>query len=691
MVSRGAWVLAYLTLVFVVADVVITAQYRTMLSEEVVAQHGFPLVTGAVLGSAVLGAFIVTRHERHPVGVLLCLIGAGSAFSLMTEAYSLWVIREDGPGPTSLGHVAGWGSTLVGGQLAIGALALMFLLAPDGRLVSRRWRYAAVSTLLGMLLCVLAVLTRNPTSFDPQATEGPMVTVLLSSVGFLLVCLGLVFSAVSLAVRLRRSEGVERQQVRLIAAAAALLAAGVLALIVVQISNGGQQTWASHIPLYLAFMLLPVLFAVATLRYRLYDIEVIINRTVLIAVGTAFAALGYTTLVVVVGQFVDSRTGGFWVSLLTTAVVALAFQPLRRSVVRLADRFAYGPRARPYEALSDFSHRLSQTPSPEALLATVAEAAGRAVAASRATATLYAAAPGTSRLSGTWGEGRTEGATTTCSVPVRHAAAELGSIEVSIPKGRPWRGSDQRLLSALADQTAVAFRNTAIEAELAAQVDELSRTNRQLAESRSRIVEADDTARRTLEAAISREVLPRLLVMPEALRRGRARVAAGDADTGLDQLVEDTNSALESLRELTRGVFPTQLTRAGVEPALRSLLARAAPGAILSVDAAASGRRFSPRVETTVYFCCARTARSSPSSVELSIQGTELVVHVRGVTGSEVDVQSVVDRVEAVGGSLIAEPASVTLRIPLGPDELAAGSSVASSVHAVSGGGRPRL
>ena len=100
------------------------------------------------------------------------------------------------------------------------------------------------------------------------------------------------------------------------------------------------------------------------LRYRLYDLDVIINRTVVVAAGAGFAAVGYTVLVVTVGRQVEGRTSGFWLSLLGTALVALAFQPLRRGVVRLANRMAYGERAQPYEALADFSRRLAEAPVP---------------------------------------------------------------------------------------------------------------------------------------------------------------------------------------------------------------------------------------------------------------------------------------------------------------------------------------
>ena len=470
--ARVAWLLAGLTLVLVVADAVVTAQYGTLFSEAVVAVHGFPFVDGAVLGCAVMGALIISRSERHPIGWLLSVVGFTSALSLVCEAYSIWVTNEGGPGSRSLGGVTGWLATLFGGQLAIAGIALMFLLAPDGKLLSRRWRYAAALALLGPLLCIAGLVLSNPARYDisaDAAATGPLQS-LLFSIGFLLISVGLLASLVSMLVRWRRSQGEQRQQVRLIAASAALISIGLLALFVVQIFNGGRQSWAASLPLFTSYLLLPVLFAVAVLRYRLYDIEVIINRTVVLAVGSAFAGIGYTTLVVAVGKRVDQQTSGFWLSLLATAVVALAFQPLRRQVTRLANRLAFGSRAQPYEALSHFSRRLAETPTADAVLPAVAEAAGRAVSARSATATLGVSAAVPSAV---WGDAAAEG-TASHVVPVQYGGAVLGSIEVHVPRGRPVSDSDERLLTALADQTAVAFRNTALESELAEHVAELA-------------------------------------------------------------------------------------------------------------------------------------------------------------------------------------------------------------------------
>jgi hypothetical protein len=678
--ARIAWVLAGVTFVLTVADILVTAQFRPLLSEAAVAEHGFPFVNGAVLGSALLGAVIIARYERHAVGWLLCVIGSVGSFSLLTESYGIWVVAEGGPGSTSLGGVSGWVSSLFGGQLAIGGLVLMFLLAPDGQFLSRRWRKVAAVPVVGVLLCAAAMLLTKPTTFAlGEADSGP-VRGSLFTVGFLLITAGLVASVVSMVLRLRRSQGEARQQLRLIALSVILLAVGIACVAVVQASNGGRQTWAASLPLLVAYLMMPLLFAIAVLRYRLYEIEVILNRAVVVTMATGFAGLGYTTLVVAVSKGVAGRTSAFWLSLVATALVALAFQPLRRWVVRLANRLAYGARAQPYEALSDFSSRLAETPSRKTLLSAVADAAGRAVSARRVVASLEV--PGVPTVSVDWGRPDVEG-TDEHEVEVLNAGSRLGTIAVWVPKGRPLQPSDTRLLTVLSEQAAVAFRNVAMESQLAAHVAELDRSTRELSASRSRIIEANDAARRTLEQAISRDVLPRLVTLPGELVSARRAVALRSPDNGIDLLVEATNEALESLRDLTRGVFPTQLARSGIEPAIRSLLARHGLASALRVDPSAAGRRFSPRVEAAVYFCCAEAVRSGSglSSLEVRISGDALVLEAVGASAAQVDLEAIGDRVGAVTGSVITEAARITLRIPLG------GTPTGESAA----GGAPRL
>lgn len=663
MYARVAWVLTALTALIAGADVWVTSAYRPLLSEEAVAVHGFPFVTAAVVGCSAMGALIVTRWARHPIGWLLCLIGFLSSISLLTEAYSVWVATADGPGSRSLGGISGWISALSGGQLSLAALAILFLVAPDGRLLSRRWRAAIVVTLVGYGGYAGSLLTQSPTEFDIDRQETGAIGSLLSILGLPFITGGLVAAMVSMILRLRRSQGVQRQQLRLIALSAVFVALSFVYLIVVQLINGGQQTWISSLPLFVSYFCLPLLFAVAVLRHRLFDLDLIINRAVVLAVGTIFAGIGYTGLVLAVAALLNTQTGGFWLSLLATALVALAFQPLRQRVVRFANRLAYGDRASPYEALSEFSRRLIEPPSPNELLPAVAEAAGRAVSARSSTAVLQV--PGLEGISDFW-PGPVDGEPD-YQVPVRQGGDVLGSIGVTMPKGRGLRPADEQLLHDLADQTAVAFRNAAMEAELAGHVAALDQTTEALAESRRRIIAADDAARRRLESAISREVLTHLQPIPERLSRLSVVKSGSTATDELEQLVDETNVALDSLRALTRGLFPTQLARAGLGRALGSDLARTGQAVTLHVDLSAD-RRFPARVEAAVYFACVEAVRAGSVAchIDLRIVAAELVVQIRGLARDQVDIQAIVDRVEAADGRLRLDDADVlSVSIPV--------------------------
>ena len=664
--TRVAWSLAVLTGVLALADVAVTAAYRPLFSEASVAEHGFPFLTGAVVLTAVLGAVIVSRYEAHPIGWLLVLVGLTSSFSILTEAYSIWVLTADGPGPDELAGVLGWLSAVTGGQLAIGGIAMIQLLAPDGRLPSRRWRVVAVMIGLGELLYLVGLSAGDPTEFDIERSSlGPVRDVLVA-LGFVLVVLGLCAAVVSMVLRLRRSDGPGRQQLRLVAIGAGLVLFGVTNLLVVASLNGGHQTFAAGVPLFASFLLLPVLHTAAVLRYRLHDVEVIVSAAVLVAVGTAFAAVGYIVLVVVVGGEVDNRTGGWALSLVGATVVALAFQPLRRWVVHLADRLAHGPRARPYVALSDFSGALVESPTPETLLPAVADAAGRAVSAQSAVATMEV--PGLGELAARWGSSdETSGAP--YDVPIRSGGQLLGGVMVRLPEGRTLRPADATLLQALADQAAMALRNTALEAELANRVAELDRTTQQLQQSRDRLVDANLDARRALESAISREVLPQLRALPARIEVARRLVVDGSPEPGIGDLLDDASSALESLRELTRGLFPTQLARAGLAPTLRSLLAHSGLASILDVDDSLAGRRFAPRVETAAYFCCAETVRAMTPSSSVSAYADDALLRLtlRGVAREEVDAAALEDRVAAVGGTVVWEADTLVVSVPAQP------------------------
>jgi len=667
MLRRLAWITVAVSAVFAALDTVVTAQYRPLLAARTLSEHAYPAVTSAALASTVMGALIVSRYPRHTIGWLLCAGGVVTSFSLANEAYSIWVSDHDGPGSGYLAHVTGWLSALAGAPFTIMTLTATFLLAPDGHLPSRRWRYALWMAIAGSVLFVAAVLSVSPQDFVINGDQdfGPLVT-LLSGAGIVATTLALVASLVSLLRRLRHVHGVERQQLRWVAFSAGALAGGLAFLVVAQLIDPSSDVTYSSVPLYLAYFAFPVCTAVAVLRYRLFDLDIIISRALLLTIATGLVAAGYVVVVIAISSVVGRGAGGFWPSLLATAVVAMGFQPARRRVVRLADRLAYGAAATPYEALADFSRRLGESPDPSRLLPAVAEAAGSAVNARRATVRLPV--PGAPDRVGTWSAAeaaqRTEAR---FEVPVVDHGENLGTVSVEMAPGRGLREHDTQLLRDLADQAAIAFRNARLSADLAHQVERLDRQTLELAESRRRLITAGDAERRRLERAISREVVPHLEPMPARIEDLAAR--AGGVDPGaVRPLVARSVAALEALREITRGVFPAQLSRSGLEVALGSLLARTGAGAVVVIGE--RGRRLEDRVEAAAYFCVAEAVRElgPPVSVLLDLRD-QLRLAVRGSAGGDLALDHMRDRVEAVGGSVTARSSDgsteLDVRVPV--------------------------
>jgi signal transduction histidine kinase len=646
---RAAWSLAAFAGVCAVADTVLTGLRTPLLSLDAWAEHGWPSVTLATLGSALMGALIVSRYPRHPVGWLLMVAGM-SSLSISSEAYYLWAFDGDGHGPAVAGHVAGWVSSLLGAPLAMTAVILVLLIAPDGRLLSPRWRWVGRSALLGLALYTATVLSLSPTTFDLDEQDlGPGMSV-LANIGVTMMIVSLVTATVGLGVRLHRAQGETRRQLLWIAASAVLLAGSFAWLLLIVGLNGGEQSGLAVFILFLGYLSVPVCTAVAVLRHRLFDIDVVVNRALVVFFAAAFAAGAYVLVVVALGAVVGGRTG-FWPSLLVTAAVALAFQPLRRRVVGLADRLAFGASAEPYDALAEFSRRLGESPDPSDLLPAVAEAAAGAVGARGVAVDLTL--PFGPALSATWPAPAAAGVGQRTEIAIVDDEEQLGTLTVEMPPGRGLRDRDAALLRDLADQSLVAFRNARLSAELAHRVDLLDLQAQALEESRRRLIDAADAERRRLEHAVRREVAPHLDALPSLLESLGSDDAPPVSADDVQRLRGQVEQALEALRDITRGVYPAQLQRAGLEPALRSLIART-PDARLLVDGDPLLPRNDSRVEAAAYFCVAEAVRAltGPVEVTLTRRPDEVVVVVEGTDGAELPVPHMRDRAEALDGTV---------------------------------------
>ena len=653
--TRLAWCLVVVATVAAVLDTWFTAEHLSLLSEATWASHGWPLAPLAGVGCALMGALIVSRHPKHMLGWLLCAASLLSV-TLAADAYTLWVLEGEGPGSMYWAHVIAWASPLLGWP-AFTALVMVFLISPSGHLASPRWRWAVWATLAGLGLRTAGNLTTRPGDFVyAEQYDGFSLSTVLLTMGYLLVAAGLIASAVSLVLRLRRARDDERRQLLWITSSAVFLAFGVVVILAVPRIQGEEGTWLAGLPLRLAQLAVPLCVAVAVLRHRLLQIDLIVNRALMVALATGLAAVGYVLLVVVVGSVAGREAGGFWPSLIATALVAIAFQALRRHVVRLADRLAFGAAAAPYEALTDFSRRLRARPDPDTLLPAVAEAAARAVNARRAVVSVHV--PGGPDRVAAWPPTQTGGAASSpATMSVVDHGEQLGAISVEMAAGHPLPPQYQRLLADLADQAGMAFRNAQLTAELATRVRQLDLHTHELNRSRARLISAGDAERSRVEHAIARQVIAYLEPLPNRLRQLSQSGSDGHtvADAAqLGPLLTAMDTAMQSLREITRGVFPAQLSRAGLHTAVGSLLARPGVNGRLAVEESATGVRFDPRVEAAAYFCVAEATHAfdHPFTVTLAVRGHQLHLGMSGTEAGGLSLSHMRDRIEATGGSV---------------------------------------
>ncbi|MDQ6949578.1 MAG: hypothetical protein M3256_25850 [Actinomycetota bacterium] len=310
----------------------------------------------------VVGALVVARQPRNPVGWLFSACGMLSGAVVLSEQYARYgLVTRPGslPGALVAASVQSW--------LWLPAVfpvpTFLFLLFPDGRLISRRWlipAWAALAALLTSMLCLM-LLRQHLDLIGPGVTNVLSVAALEPLIRHLFPIAVSVFFVASVAsvgalvLRLRRAEGLLRRQLGLVAAAALLL---VVELLV----NSFLPGWAAIVLQAVAFALVPVAAGIAMVRYQLYGFELVLNRTLVYVALSGFVIGTYVATVGVIVHFFPSMdTEG---SLLATGLVAIAFQPLRRRLQLGVDRLMYGERHDPYMVLSLLGRRLETSVAP---------------------------------------------------------------------------------------------------------------------------------------------------------------------------------------------------------------------------------------------------------------------------------------------------------------------------------------
>jgi hypothetical protein len=352
-------------------------------------EFGGVFYTLAFLAFAVVGALIASRQPRNTMGWLFLFIALNTSLQLFADSYVMAALNDSAgpPGPTV--QWAAWYSSW-GWVLGLGALPFVLLLFPSGRLASRRWR--PVAWIDGAAIVVLALSAAlSPTLSDYPGIRNPVGVEAFENallrdggIGWPLLLLGMVGSAASLIVRYRRARGGERQQLKWLAYAAAMLGLGWLVITFGWESEGlaGQLV---HLPIMAALLFLPIAVGIAILRYRLFDIDVVINKTLVYGALAAFIGAVYVALVVAVPYLIGGADSepSLALSIAATAIVAIAFHPLRERLQRLANRLVYGKRESPYEVLSGFSDRVGGTYDTEDVLPRMARIVAEGTGANR--------------------------------------------------------------------------------------------------------------------------------------------------------------------------------------------------------------------------------------------------------------------------------------------------------------------
>ena len=627
----------------------------------------------------VIGYLIARRRPENAIGWLM--LGMGAFFGVSAVIGSTgWYLFNEGNRDAALVLLAIDSPSWV--PVVVLPVTFLLLLFPDGHLPSPRWRWFAWVVGIGLVVVYVAIMF-DPRTFDDSPVPDlsnpigiePLAPVLDAIQAFILVIpIGVLGSLAGLVVRFRRSGPVERLQLRWLLTAAVVVAILYSGVILASLGGGwgsGEEPgWLLVLQgvAVVSFALIPIAIGVSILRYRLFDLDVVINKAVLFGALAVFITAVYVAIVVGVGALVGSRTSPV-LSAVAAAVVALAFQPIRRQAQRVADRLVYGKRATPYEVLSEFSEHVGHTYANDELLPRMARALGEATGAARAD--VWVRVGEELRPEAVWPDdagvpaGRPvlgdAGEVTRSSMlePVRHHGEVLGALSIEKRPGEALSPTEQKLVRDLAAQAGLVLRNAGLTADLRATIAEL-RTSRQ------RLVTAQDEERRRLERNLHDGAQQRLVALNVKLGLLERLVDRDpeQARTVASQLQGEANDALEELRDLARGIYPPLLADQGLVAALESQARRSAVPVTIEADGIG---RYAREAEAAVYFSClealqnvAKYADASSATVLLSDGDGCLRFEVAddgvgfdpSTSSYGTGLQGIADRLAALGGEL---------------------------------------
>jgi signal transduction histidine kinase len=658
---------------------------------------GFVVLVFLLIGWIAVGALIVWRQPTNWAGWLFIITGMPFPLLSVGQAAVIYGLKVE---PGSIPLMAAWATI---GEYALYPLALMpllFLLYPDGRLPGPRWRWSVVGLAAGTAVAFLGFLFRpgpfnnwredgivfeNPFGVDAFASAAGVVI----AAGTIAALISSLSAVVAIFLRFRRSTGEARQQMRLLAfvggLAGSFIALMFLLGFIAEALSSGEELAIFPIMFGLAAFTIvigvPAAYLTAIFRHRLWDLDVVIKKTVIFGV----VAGGLTLLLLLVVLLVPAAVLGTGLTgwerglLLVGVALGLLIGPLRRRARRFADRIVYGRRATPYEVLSAFGERVGETYSTEDVLPRMARLLAEATGAETATVWIRVGgdlvaeschpsvergrrqpAPGDA-MPAIDGEHAAE---------VRHQGELLGALSVRMPANDPMNPTREKLVADLAAQAGLVLRNVRLIEELRA--------------SRQRLVAAQDEERRRIERNLHDGAQQQLVALAVQLKLARAMLDRDPPKVGdmLEALQASATEAIEDLRDLARGIYPPLLADKGLEAALEAQARKSSIPVVVETDAIG---RYPRDVESAVYFCAleslnnvAKYAEASRAVVRLAKSNGHLTFTVTDdgqgfdpdAAGHGTGLQGMADRLDAIGGTFDVTSApgvgtTVTGRVPI--------------------------
>ena len=669
--SRLAWSIGLLSVAMIVASIVLMfLDRRTVLPTAISTdQWSLPNLLGDLVNVAVptIGIVVASRRPENRIGWLFLAAGFTlglSALASQYAAHALIVHHGTLPAGRFCAWLAAWTSLI-----PLGLLAFLFLLFPTGRLRSRRWLpagwFVGLSFALVTALNIWDSTRAWSDPYGPSSQSGVLAGVFL----FLIPLFGsLVIAVTAVVVRFRGSVGEERLQLKWVATAAVFVVMSFFLAFFLSPSSNSSPPAIVSVFQGLAFVFLWSAIAIAVLKYRLYEIDVVINRAVVYGTLAVFITVIYVGLVAGIGTLIGHK-GSPLLSAIAAAVIAVAFQPIRERSRRFANRIVYGRRATPYEVLGEFSSRVGETLATEDVLPRMAQTLAEATGAARADVWLKVAdelrdeaswPSGSERLEAVRPSGGDVSAIRAdLATAVTYQGELLGAISITKRPGESLTPTESKLATDLASQAGLVLRNAQLTGELVASLGELRA-------SRQRIVTAQDQARRRLERNIHDGAQQQLvaLAVKQRLALGMVTKDPEKAVELIGQLQADTADALENLRDLARGIYPPLLADEGLAAALKAQSRKSALPT--TVDSDGLGR-YPQEAEAAVYFCAlealqnaAKYAQASRALVRLSAPNGHLAFAVEddgvgfdtSATTFGSGMQGMSDRLAALGGEL---------------------------------------